>query len=72
VRLLAPDDVIDKMTYALANPVKDGLVEKAHHWPGITSLDALMHARSLIASRPKHFFRIRSSNRVADWSLAVA
>ena len=36
VRLVDPNDVIDKMTYALTNPVKDGLVERAHHWPGVT------------------------------------
>ena len=49
--------MIDKMTYALSNPVKDNLVDRAHHWPGVTSLDFLLHARPFIASRPKHFFR---------------
>jgi putative transposase len=29
VRLVDPDDIIDKMIYALTNPVKDGLVERA-------------------------------------------
>ena len=57
VRLVDPNDVINKMTYALTNPVKDGLVEKAHHWPGVTSLEGAMHGRPLVASRPKHFFR---------------
>jgi putative transposase len=57
VRLVDPNDVLAKMTYALTNPVKDRLVEKAHHWPGVTSLDALFHGRPLTASRPKHFFR---------------
>jgi putative transposase len=57
VRLVDPGDILDKMTYALANPVKDGLVEKAHHWPGVTSLHALPHGKPLVASRPKHFFR---------------
>ena len=57
VRLVDPNDVIDKMTYALSNPVKDNLVDKAHHWPGVTSLHFLLHARPLTASRPKHFFR---------------
>ena len=57
VRLLDPDDVIDKMVYALANPVKDGLVSKAHHWPGASSLSALQHGKDLTASRPRHFFR---------------
>src|SRR4029079_3449373 len=57
VRLVESDDVIDKMVYALSNPVKDGLVEKAHHWPGVTSLMATIHNKALIASRPRHFFR---------------
>jgi len=57
VRLVDPNDVVDKMTYALTNPVKDNLVDKAHHWPGVTSLDFLLHRRPLTASRPKHFFR---------------
>jgi hypothetical protein len=57
VRLVDPDDIVDKMTYALSNPVKDGLVEKAHHWPGASSLDALRHAKPLTATRPRHFFR---------------
>ena len=57
VRLVDPADVIEKMVYALTNPVKDGLVEKAHHWPGVSSLDALMHGKPLSASRLRHFFR---------------
>jgi hypothetical protein len=57
VRLVEPSDVLDKMTYALTNPVKDGLVEKAHHWPGVSSLTAQLHGRSLSAHRPRHFFR---------------
>lgn len=57
VRLVAPDDVLAKMTYALTNPVKDGLVERAHHWPGVTSLWCVLHETALRARRPDHFFR---------------
>src|SRR6188768_318934 len=57
VRLIEPDDVLNKMTYALTNPVKDRIVEKAHQWPGISSLASLLHDRSFTARRPKHFFR---------------
>ena len=53
VRLLEPNDVIDKMTYALTNPVKDGLIQHAHHWPGVTSLVSLLHAKPLVATRPR-------------------
>jgi putative transposase len=57
VRLVDTDDVLDKMTYALTNPVKDGLVESAHHWPGVTSIGCVVRGTPLVASRPKHFFR---------------
>src|SRR5262245_30324862 len=57
VRLVDPNDTVDKMTYALTNPVKTGSVERAHHWPGVTSLQAILHGRPLTATRPKHFFR---------------
>jgi putative transposase len=57
VRLVDPNDALDKMTYALTNPVKDGMVEKAHQWPGVSSLRFLLHGRPLTAHRPKHFFR---------------
>ncbi len=57
VRLVGPADVVAKMTYALTNPVKDGLVEKARHWPGVSSLGFLKHGSFLAASRPRHFFR---------------
>src|SRR5256714_6255661 len=57
VRLVDAADVIEKMIYALTNPVKDGLVEKAHHWPGVSSLDALRHGTPLLSSRPRYFFR---------------
>lgn len=57
VRLVDPDDVIDKLVYALSNPVKDGLVEKAHHWPGVSSLEYHRHGTMLTATRPRHFFR---------------
>lgn len=57
VRLIEPDDIVEKMVYALTNPVKDGLVESAHHWPGVTSIHVLLHGGTLTASRPRHFFR---------------
>src|SRR4029077_2546749 len=56
VRLVGPDDIIEKMVYALTNPVKDHLIEKAHHWPGVSSLGAVIHGKLLVASRPRHFF----------------
>jgi putative transposase len=57
VELPNRDDVLAKMTYVLTNPVKDHLVERAHHWPGASSLRANLRGRALHASRPLRFFR---------------
>jgi hypothetical protein len=56
-RLLDRETVIAKLVYAATNPVKDGLVERVHHWPGVNGYTRLMAGRSLHATRPRHFFR---------------
>ena len=56
-RLLDRDAVIDKLIYAASNPVKDRLVERVHHWPGVNTWSAFIHRRSIKATRPRHFFR---------------
>jgi len=43
--------------YAATNPVKDHLVERIHHWPGVNGYTRLMTGRPLHATRPRHFFR---------------
>ncbi len=57
VELLDPEDIVEKTAYVLANPVKDQLVELAHEWRGISTLDALRTGNPLTATQPKHFFR---------------
>ena len=57
VRLESIDDVIDKLVYVATNPVKDGLVERVRHWPGVNGFSALMSRSALQAQRPRHFFR---------------
>jgi putative transposase len=57
VELLEPSDVLAKLVYVATNPVKDGLVERVHHWPGPRMFGALMNGRTLRADRPRHFFR---------------
>jgi hypothetical protein len=59
VRLLDRDAVIDKLIYAASNPVKDHLVERAHHWPGVSGYPYLLAGRPMKARRPLHFFRNR-------------
>lgn len=56
VELVTADDVLAKAIYALSNPVKDGLVERAHQWPGASTLRATLTGRAIVASRPRHFF----------------
>jgi putative transposase len=57
VELVDVQDVIDKLVYAASNPVKDGLVDRVDHWPGVNGLSALLNGRTLRATRPRHFFR---------------
>ena len=47
-----PTDVMHKLVYVATNPVKDRLVEKVHHWPGVNGLAALLGGRILHATRP--------------------
>jgi hypothetical protein len=57
VEVLTRQDLLDKLVYIATNPVKDGLVEKVHHWPGPKYVQALLSGRPMRARRPKHFFR---------------
>jgi REP element-mobilizing transposase RayT len=57
VRLVDPEDVLARLVYVATNPVKDDLVERVHHWPGINGYRALITGKVLRATRPRHFFR---------------
>jgi REP element-mobilizing transposase RayT len=57
VKLVGRDDVMNKLVYTATNPVKDGLVDRVDHWPGVNGLHALLTGESLRAARPWHFFR---------------
>jgi hypothetical protein len=57
LRLVDPTDVLDKMVYALTNPVKDNLVTRVTDWPGVNAFDAIVSGHSITAVRPSHFFR---------------
>jgi len=57
IELLTRKDLLDKLVYIATNPVKDGLVEKVHHWPGPKFVAALLNGKKLHALRPRHFFR---------------
>jgi REP element-mobilizing transposase RayT len=57
VEVMSAEDLLDKLVYVATNPVKDGLVDKVHHWPGPLFVSALLSGKRLRATRPKHFFR---------------
>ena len=44
---LDDDSVISAMLYSATNVVKDGLVESASHWPGLSSYPCLAHGKLL-------------------------
>lgn len=56
VPLDGEDSILRAMVYAATNPVKDGLVERVHHWPGVNSWTSLRMGRPVRATRPRHYF----------------
>jgi putative transposase len=56
VPLPAPDDLVDKAAYTLANPVAAGLVRRGRDWPGLWSSPEQLGS-TLTVQRPDGFFR---------------
>ena len=56
VRLVSPGDVVDKIAYALANPVEAGLIASGSAWPGLWSAPDRIGGAAFVVERPKHFF----------------
>ncbi len=56
IEVVTREDLLDKLVYIATNPVKDGLVERVHHWPGPRFANALLSGKVMKAHRPKHFF----------------
>lgn len=61
VEPVAAEDLLKQLVYIATNPVKDGLVDQVHHWPGPRFVQALLSGRPLKATRPRHFFREHGS-----------
>ena len=57
MEVLTAEAMLDKLVYIATNPVKDGLVEKVHHWPGPNFVKALLASKPMKATRPLHCFR---------------
>jgi hypothetical protein len=74
VKLVGREAVMDKLVYTATNPVADHLVERAHQWPGVNGLAALLSGRALRAPRPLHFFRGDGAmpEAVEGWPLCCA
>jgi REP-associated tyrosine transposase len=53
----APEDIVRKTAYVLANPVSAGLVRSAREWPGLWTAPEQLGKARLTAPRPKFFFR---------------
>jgi putative transposase len=54
--------MIEKVAYAIANPVAAGLVQRAADWPGLTIQPSELGRTSWTAARPKHFFDPKNPN----------
>jgi putative transposase len=50
------DAVLAMSAYGLSNPVKDHLVDRLVHWPGVHSLGHQLRGQPMVATRPKWFF----------------
>lgn len=57
VNLTAPEDVVAKAAYVLANPVAAGLVQHGAEWPGVWTPPDQLGSGRLVVRRPKVFFR---------------
>jgi REP element-mobilizing transposase RayT len=57
VELATDQDIVDKVAYALANPVAAGLVPNGRDWPGIWTDPELIGRGGITCERPEGFFR---------------
>ena len=63
VELVTAEAVVEKLAYAIANPVAAGLVRFAREWPGVTLRAVDVGRRVYRARRPDWFFDAEN----ADW-----
>jgi hypothetical protein len=52
----SPEDAFKAMIYALTNPVRAHLVERAIDWPGVSSLEAQLLGKEIVVRRPHWFY----------------
>jgi REP element-mobilizing transposase RayT len=56
VALVSPEDVVEKVAYALANPAASDLVDHDRKWPGVWSDPRLIGQPGELVPRPGHYF----------------
>jgi REP-associated tyrosine transposase len=56
VALVAPEDLVEKVAYTLANPASAGLVEHGRQWPGVWSDPHAIGQPGELIERPGHYF----------------
>jgi putative transposase len=57
LEVVEAEDLLNQLVYIATNPVKDGLVDRVHHWPGPRFVESLFSGCSMKVRRPRHFFR---------------
>ncbi|MGE0551712.1 MAG: hypothetical protein AB7R00_31980 [Kofleriaceae bacterium] len=62
---------ISQLVYIAMNPVKAGLVEKVHQWPGPKFVQALLNKRTLRATRPRFFSTDGSMPAVVEYAPTI-
>ncbi len=70
VELTDDDDVIDRMSYTIANPVTAGLVPKSKRWPGLTTA-GMAFGETVTIARPSGFFDAEDSDMPESTKIVV-
>ena len=64
VELAGSSEFLDKVAYALLNPVSAGLVRTPERWPGVLSTLAQLRQGMLQANRPRVWFKDKAPKQV--------
>ena len=70
VELVDDDDVVRRMAYTIANPVKAGLVPRSERWPGFTTAGLAFGAKMKF-KRPSGFFDADNEDMPAEVEIEV-
>lgn len=71
VELKTPRAIVEQIAYAIANPVKAGLVHCSKDWPGLTAAVRDIGNRSMSAARPDFYFTGEQWNEHREASLEL-